>query len=49
MRGFDVVTEKDEGDEKVVDVRLVHRQEDQWSIVLKHKEVNVQSDTNRNI
>lgn len=25
---FDVVTEKDEGNEKIVDVRLVHRQED---------------------
>lgn len=35
--GFDVVTEKDEGDEKVVDVRLVHRQEDQRSVVLKHR------------
>lgn len=37
VRGFDVVTEKDKGDKKVVDVRLVDRQENQWSIVLKHR------------
>lgn len=40
MRCFDVVTEKDEGDEQVVDVRLVHRQEDHRSIVLKTTHTN---------
>lgn len=39
------MTEKDEGDEKVVDVRLVHGQEHQRSIVLEDKQDNVQSVT----
>lgn len=35
MWGFDVVTEEDESDEKVVDVRLVYWEENQRNVVLK--------------
>lgn len=38
MRGFDVVTEQNEGDEQVVDVGLVNRKEDQGSVVLEDTE-----------
>lgn len=37
MRGFDVVTKEDEGDEQVIYVGLVNREEDQWSVVLKQR------------
>lgn len=34
--GLDVVAEEDKGDEQVVDVRLVHGQEDKGSVVLQN-------------
>lgn len=38
MGGLDVVAEEDKGDEQVVDVRLVHGQEDKGSVVLQNTE-----------
>ena len=40
MRGFDVVTEEDEGDEEVVNVGLMDREEDQGYILLLRKKTH---------
>lgn len=37
MRGFDVVTEQDQGDEQVVDVGFVYGQENHGHILLKRR------------
>lgn len=38
MRGFDVVTEQDQGDEQVVDVGFVYGQENHGHILLKRQD-----------
>lgn len=40
MRGFNVVTEQDQGDEQVVDVGFVNREEDHGNILLRRQDTD---------
>ena len=47
MWGFDVVTEEDKGDEEVVDVGLMDREEDQGYILLLKKHTHTHKEVQR--
>lgn len=40
VRSFDVVTEQDQGDEQVVDVRFVNGEEDHGHVLLRRQDID---------